>query len=135
MTRQPEERELYGHILNVEDVISGSSLDQDCLVADQTIFVGDVSDFDDLGGLLFIGDPDGDFEFLIWDSIDSDADSLHLPVGVGFAYPEDTPVEVRPRRVTRIAHVRLDGMDQTVPVRVPYSYLPILQLGIRREVD
>lgn len=116
----------YGIIQAVTEEVAGDELDADVAAGGLTLTLGDALDFNEDGGQLLLG-----VEVLPYASADLELNTIELTTGPAAGWPAETPVEVYPQTVERIALVQLDLDGEAVEARVPHALFDRLPLGTR----
>lgn len=128
--------QMYGRLISVDQVVLGSVLTQAAGIASTVLHVEDVSDFNEDGGQVYVGEVLYDY-----DAIDEDAGTISLstPGGLQVAAAEDDVVAVfdplvNGRVVDYVGLVLLDDQDpgdEPIEVSVQHALVDLLQETIR----
>jgi hypothetical protein len=121
----------HGHVVAVTSELDGDTLAADATASATVITLEDVSPFAETGGQAYIDDGTNN-EIVEYSSVDPDADTMTIPLGLANGYAAETPVVTYPPTRIRTARVRLDDDDDApLLARVPYSMIALLPVGIR----
>lgn len=122
-----------GIIQAIYDETLGSVLTSDVSATDTTINVASVAYFAPNGGEVLL-DTGDDSEVWAYDSLDELGLTLTGSAPISGSYDaDDTLVSVYPEATQRIAEVKLDGQQDTVRARIPYSMFDKLTQGFLAE--
>jgi hypothetical protein len=125
-----------GTVQAVYDETLGSVLVTDVVAADETVYVASVAHFSPGGGTLSISDGANTEDALTYTGVDEASQALLGVATIVNSYDaDDTRVNVYPTATVRIVEVRLDGQQDTVRARLPYSMFDKLTAGFVADTE
>ena len=138
------EHPIRGHVRSVRTIRLGDVLTADANSSDTTLYLEDVEDFDEKGGFVSIEADDGTTEIAEYDTVDFDANTLDIPLGIVNSYSSGDAVLIytgddnHPYVTERRAQVEVDDSDdddEVLDVRIPHALYLYLPEGIRDRLN
>lgn len=123
-----------GVVQGVYDETLGSVLTADVTAGDTTLYVASVAFFAPNGGQLSITDGTNTESAVEYTGVDEATLTLTGVTPLANAYTaDDAYVSIYPEATNRVAEVRLDGQQDTVRARIPFSLFDRLTTGFFAE--
>jgi hypothetical protein len=124
---------ISGRVMSVTEDLAGSTLVGSISAGATTLPLVDATFFVAEGGQALVGD-DTTNEVVTYDSVDLDADEIHLTAGLVNGYDDDDPVVLWPLLRMRYAQVQPTGsQDDTLQTAVPSQCWDVLPVGTRED--
>lgn len=112
-------------VISVAERYFGSELSAAASATDGSIFVNDLTEFDE-SGQLQIGS-----EVFDYTAVDEDTGEITLDGTLASSYDEEEGVYIYPLTVERIAYLSISDEDEDIQARIPHSLYDKLPVGIR----
>lgn len=123
---------MEGIVTTVIERQAASELSVAAAATDTAIAVVAPDEFDADGGVLLVGDPNGNNDICAY-SIDTDTGVVTLKTPLANSYSDGDPVAVYPAFTERVAFFREAGSGEELEARVPHGLYDRIATGTRDE--